>query len=68
MYHRTKKNRNESNKIWWGFFFPPKSVDWKVGWYYTAIRNAGVCFSLPLMFLVEKMKLTEVSVLALISS
>lgn len=64
MYHRTKKNRSESNRE---YFFFLKSVDWKVGQYYTAIRNAGVCFMLPLMFSVEKMQLTEVSLLALIS-
>lgn len=65
MNHRTKKNRSESNREIFSFFL--KSVDWKVGQYYTAIRNAGVCFMLPLMFSVEKMQLTEVSLLALIS-
>lgn len=56
MYHRTKNNKNESNRK---IFL--RSVDWKVGQYYTAIRNAGVCFMLPLIFSVDKMQLTGFS-------
>lgn len=59
--------RRTGVKVTEKYFFFLKSVDWKVGQYYTAIRNAGVCFMLPLMFSVEKMQLTEVSLLALIS-
>lgn len=63
MYHRTRTGVTEKNT-----YFFLKSVAWKVGHYYAAVRNAGVRFMLPLMFSVEEMQLTEVSLLALISS